>query len=191
MAGWLRLSGRGRLTAIRMLDGATIWQRDLRGESVDEVRVYDLGRRGRYRCAGPRRRACITTRSVDASGAVIVTLDSKRQRAQVLAAADGRMICRALFEQPDLQAERIDIVGTAGMLVGPRSDREADAVAGVVLADGEQAWQMRLSQPLVRLFVPADGYVGIGLLGGGGSDCRRSQWRGGVWKGHPRCPPRG
>ncbi len=164
--GWLATTIRpGRLTAIRMLDGATIWQRDLRGESVDEIRVFDIGARGDSDAGFVE--AADHDAVGEPSGDVIVTLDAKRQRAQIIGAADGRMISKLLFEQPDLQAERIDIVGTSGMLVGPRSDREADAVTGVALADGEQAWQLSLSQPLVRLFVPAEGYVGIGLLGGG------------------------
>ncbi|MCH8966454.1 MAG: PQQ-binding-like beta-propeller repeat protein, partial [Planctomycetes bacterium] len=182
--GWLVATPKaGRLTMMNLLDGETIWERDLRGETVDSVRVYGSTR--------------------------IVTLDAKLQRVHIFDPADGRLIRRVIFRQPYRDVEqwaqqelrppsRINIVEahgaaregkapaepsatsdtaqeqghTGGVLCGPTSSPLGDSVLAVDLTSGETLWEMLQPKPLTQLLelhgegLSSSGYIGIALLGG-------------------------
>ena len=129
----------GRLTLMRMLDGSTVWERDLRGEPVASLRMGD---------------DCV------------ITTDPSQQRVHVLNRADGRMIGQVLFGQPDPDARPVRLIWTGGMLCGPDSTGKSDAVLAVNIRDGTSAWRFEVTKPLAQLFEPQEGYLGVGLLGG-------------------------
>jgi outer membrane protein assembly factor BamB len=129
----------GRLTLMKMLDGSTIWERDLRGEPVDSVWM---------------RSDCV------------VTADASLQRVNVFGRGDGRLIGQVLFSQPDVKDKLVQLVWTGDMLCGPDSTAGADAVIAVNMVDGASAWRVEVNKPLVQLFEVQEGFVGAGLLGG-------------------------
>ena len=129
----------GRLTLVRMLDGSTVWERDLRGEPVERLWMTD------------RR---------------VVSADGLLQRVHLFRRTDGHLVRRVLFEQPDADAQLIDLICTSGVLCGPTSVSDSEGVTAVDLNSGETLWRTRLDKPLAQLFKPTEGYVGVGLLGG-------------------------
>ncbi len=128
-----------RITLLRMADGSTVWERELRGESVARVWMNERS---------------------------IVTADSDHKRVHVLNRGDGSIIQRILFRQPDPDHERIDLVLSDGMLYGPETTESGDAVGAYDLRTGEKRWSEPATKPIVALFVPQSGYLGVGLLGG-------------------------
>ncbi len=126
----------GRLTLMRMIDGSTVWERDLRGEPVDAVWM------------NARR---------------VVTVDAARQRVHLFDRADGRLVKRVLFRQADPTQAGVNLVRTAGMIIGPDSTGPSKGVIAVDDASGEPAWKVELDRPAVQLFEPQEGYLGIGL----------------------------
>lgn len=130
----------GRLTLIRMLDGSTVWERDLRGERVAQVQM--VGNR-------------------------VLVIDGRVERVNVFDRADGRLIRLVLFRQPDHAAQMIRLVVSGGLLCGPARVEGANGISAVNLETGETAWSMSLDKPIVQVFKPAEGYVGVGMLGGG------------------------
>jgi len=126
----------GRLTLMRMFDGSTVWERDLRGEPVDAIWM---------------------------SADRVMTADSACQRVHLINRADGRLVKQILFRQADPSQPVIRLVRTAGMIIGPDA---AGASRGVVAVDdalGEVVWRIELDKPPVQLFEPQEGYLGIGL----------------------------
>ena len=126
----------GRLTLMRMIDGSTVWERDLRGEPVGAIWM------------NARR---------------VVTVDAGRQRVHLFDRADGRLVERVLFRQTDPTQQVVSLVRTAGMIIGPDSTGASKGVIAVDDATGEPAWKVELDRPAVQLFEPQEGYLGIGL----------------------------
>jgi outer membrane protein assembly factor BamB len=129
----------GYLTLMRMRDGSTVWERDLRGEQV---------------------------RSIELTGDRVIAADLRLQRVMVYDRDDGGEIARLIYRQPDPETRGISLVATEGVLCGPDVDANSDAVVAHSLSDGQPLWRITTPKPLVQLFEPAPGYVGIGLLGG-------------------------
>jgi outer membrane protein assembly factor BamB len=129
----------GRLTLMRLADGSTIWERDLRGESVARIWLHENS---------------------------AVFADDAMKRVHILDRESGRLIQRILLRQPDPEHERIDLVQADGMLYGPDSTGPGDGVAAFDLQSGERRWRVDLDKPVVALFEPKAGYLGIGLLNG-------------------------
>lgn len=126
----------GRLTLMRMFDGSTVWERDLLGERVE--RVWIIGDR-------------------------IVTADPRRERVHLFDRADGSLVKRIDFRQPE---PPVDLTLTDGLVCGPTGKLNSSGVRAVDLINGEVRWEIELTKPLVQLFVPQDTFLGIGLLGG-------------------------
>lgn len=129
----------GRLTLMRMRDGATLWERDLRGERIAQI---------------------------DMRWNRIITQDPYRQRIHLFDSTDGRLVRRVLLRQPDIRSGIVDLVLTAGVLCGPDVDGKSERVLAVDVESGTNLWTLELDKPLIQLFEPREGYVGVGLLGG-------------------------
>lgn len=129
----------GRLALMRMLDGTTIWERDLRGERVQNVWMTEDR---------------------------VLTADPVLERVHLFRRSNGDLIRRVLFEQPDPEARLVDVVRTKGSLCGPASTSDSDGLMAVDLGSGNTLWEVRLDKPLYALFKPQEGYLGVGLLGG-------------------------
>lgn len=129
----------GRLSLMRMLDGATVWERDLRGERVAEVRII---------------------------GDRVVTFDPTLERVHLFDRATGALVKRVLFEQPDRAGDPVQIVATDGGLCGPSRSDVSDEVLAVAVATGEPMWRTKLDKPVAQLFEAKSGYIGIGMHGG-------------------------
>ena len=129
----------GRLALMRMLDGEIIWERDLRGEAVEIIRMID----GR-----------------------VVTLDAARERVHIIDRDTGRLVRRVLFDQPDPQRGAIRLVAVGGILCGPAAPSGSVGIQGVDIATGEVAWQARVDKPVAAIFKLHEQYIGVGLLGG-------------------------
>jgi outer membrane protein assembly factor BamB len=129
----------GYLSLLRARDGSTVWERDLRGEAVRRVWM-----------AGDR----------------IVTADAAMARAHVFDRADGRLVRRAIFDQPNPGTEVVSLVTTGGVLCGPAADGASAGVVGIDLRSGKDLWRIELSKPVGHVFEVAPGHLGIGMLGG-------------------------
>jgi len=137
----------GHLTLMRLYDGSVLWERDLRGEPVDRI---------------------------DVVGDRVVTQDRDRQRVHIFDVNDGRLVRQVLFRQPDLRSGVVSLPilmsddgAVAGSrLCGPDSDATAEQVVGIDVQTGEELWRLDLDKPLVQLFQPEAGYLGMGLVGG-------------------------
>ena len=129
----------GRLTLMRMRDGATLWERDLRGERIARI---------------------------DMRGNRIITQDPYRQRIHLFDSTDGRLIRRVLLRQPDIRSGLVDLVLTAGVLCGPDVVGKSERILAVDVETGANLWTLELDKPLIQLFEPREGFVGVGLLGG-------------------------
>lgn len=129
----------GYLSLMRLADGSVIWERELRGEQVAFIRMYED---------------------------FVVTIDQRQQRVNVFDIADGRQITSLWFRQPDADAQIAELVYTGHVLCGPQSTSQGDSVVAYRLASGEPVWEMALEKPLVHLFEVAPGVTGMGLLGG-------------------------
>ncbi|MEK7730308.1 MAG: PQQ-binding-like beta-propeller repeat protein, partial [Planctomycetota bacterium] len=127
----------GRLTLMRMIDGSTVWERDLRGEPVDAIWM---------------------------SADRVMTADATRQRVHLFDRADGRLVKRILFRSAEGGSQPIlRLVRTAGMIVGPEASGATRGVVAVDDALGDVVWRVELDKPPVQLFEPQEGYLGIGL----------------------------
>jgi len=129
----------GKLTLMRVADGSTIWERELRGESVSRIWLHEN---------------------------TVVFADNALKRVHILDRDSGRLIKQILLRQPDPEHERIDLVQAGGMLFGPDSGGPGDGVVAFDLQTGERRWRADLDKPVVSLFEPKFGYLSIGLLGG-------------------------
>ncbi len=138
--GWVVAAPRdGYLTMMRVADGSTVWERDLRGESLARVWM---------------------------EGDAVVFADADMKRAHILARSDGRLISRILLRQPDPEHERVTLVLSDGMLYGPDRLAGSESVAAFDVSNGERRWRVEVGKPIVSLFEPKSGYLGVGLLGG-------------------------
>ncbi|MCH7992881.1 MAG: PQQ-binding-like beta-propeller repeat protein [Planctomycetes bacterium] len=133
------LTGPDRLALLRLVDGDTIWEHDLRGESVTFLWILD---------------------------GVILTADERLERVQLLDRADGHLIRRILFRQPDPDDAPVRLAHTAGVICGSNAKTTSDGILSFDAATGETLWEKTLDKPLVHLFVPREGYIGVGLLSG-------------------------
>ncbi len=129
----------GWLTLLRLLDGRVVWERDLLGERVGHLWM-------------PANR--------------VITADPRLERVHLFDRVDGQLIKRVLFKQPDPRNLLVNLVPVGDVLCGPVSRSDSRGVAAVDLASGEIAWEMKVDKPIVQLFSPQDGYLGVGLLGG-------------------------
>jgi outer membrane protein assembly factor BamB len=129
----------GRLALMRMLDGLTIWERDLRGERVRDIWMTEDR---------------------------VLTADPVMQRVHLFRRDDGELIRQVLFEQPSPDVRLVEVVRTGGALCGPLSKSGTDGLMAIDLASGEGLWELALEKPLYALFKPKEGYLGVGLLGG-------------------------
>lgn len=129
----------GYLTMMRVSDGSTVWERDLRGEAVAHVWM---------------------------EGGAVAFADANMKRAHILARADGRTISRLMLGQPDPEHERVTLIVSGGMLYGPDRSPGSEGVAAFDVASGERSWRVEVGKPIVSFFEPGEGYIGVGLLGG-------------------------
>ncbi len=129
----------GHLLVLRLIDGSLLWERDLRGEPVDSLRLVD---------------------------GVIVVIDKSRQRVHLFDAVEGRLIARVAFRQPDPENRVTELVISGGVICGPDCDANGDAVIAVDIKTGGARWRVPVAKPLAQLFEPSEDYLGIGLLGG-------------------------
>ncbi len=126
----------GWLTLMRLTDGSTVWERDLRGEPVDRIWMH---------------------------GDRILTLDGSGERLHILNRADGELVKQVLFEQPNRGSPAIPLVRTGGMVIGPDLSAGSNTVFAVDMRTGEQAWRMEPELPVLHLFEPQEGFVGLGV----------------------------
>jgi hypothetical protein len=124
---------------MRIGDGSTVWERDLRGESPARAWM---------------------------EGDAVVFADADMKRAHILSRNDGRLISRILLRQPDPEHERVTLVLSQGMLYGPDRLPGGEGVAAFDVRNGERRWRVEVGKPIVSLFEPKTGYLGVGLLGG-------------------------
>ncbi len=130
----------GRLALLRLADGESVWERDLHGERVAHVWLTD---------------------------ATVVTADVWLQRVHLFDKRDGTLIKQIAFSQPDPESPLlVQHVHTGRIVCGPDCSARSDGVVAVDLTTGEPVWRLTLDKPLIQLFRPQEGYVGIGLLGG-------------------------
>lgn len=130
----------GRLTLMRMVDGATVWERDLRGEPVSHIWI---------------------------EGDRVMTADASKQRVHLFDRADGREVGKIFFRQPNAESGLVHLVSMDGVLCGPEASGSGDSLVGISLATGEQLWRLSLDRPIAQIFSPGEGRIGAGLLGGG------------------------
>jgi len=128
-----------RVALVRLADGATIWEHHLRDGGLAYVWIVD---------------------------GIVLTSDERLERVHLLDVADGHLVKRVLFRQPDPDEKLIRPAHTAGVLCGPLSTTSSDGLEAVDARTGEPLWQKDLPKPLIQLFVPQDGYIGIGMLRG-------------------------
>ncbi|MBI1827742.1 MAG: PQQ-binding-like beta-propeller repeat protein [Planctomycetes bacterium] len=129
----------GRLTLMRMLDGSTVWECNLRGELLFSLSMDDSR---------------------------IVSQDPTGQRIHVFDRSNGALVVQFALRQPDPGHETISIVHAEGRLFAPDASAEGDAVAAFDLSDGHSLWRVPVDHPIASLFEPGKGYLGVGLLGG-------------------------
>jgi len=129
----------GRLALLRLADGSVIWDRELRGERIGSIRLRDD---------------------------YLVTTDHRLERVHLFDRAEGVLLRQVLFRQPSPHYGLVDLMHQGTLVVGPDCTTEANAVVALDLETGEPAWRLHLDKPLSQLFRPAEGYVGIALLGG-------------------------
>jgi len=133
----------GRLTMIRLRDGAELWQRDLRVGDVASVHLTD-----------------------DA----VVAVDRAGRRVQLVDRRTGALIQRLGFDQTTKTSGQVDVALMDSLLVGPDDGEEDELIdPGIVAYDtrtGRQAWRMGFLKPVAQVFDAGLGYLGVGLLGG-------------------------
>ena len=129
----------GRLALMKMNDGATIWERDLLGESVGYMWMADDQ---------------------------VISANPRLQRVHVFAKSDGRLLTRILFDQPDPHNRLIELIRTENTICGPYANSNEKGIAAIDLTTGETIWRTPVDKPLMQLFRPQEGYLGLGLLGG-------------------------
>jgi len=134
------VEGSDHVVLLRIADGTEVWKRDLQGEDVARIWLTDNA---------------------------VITADYSLERVLILDRENGTGIGKVLFRQPDTEsAVAAGLVRTKGVLCGPVCTAKADEVVAVDEATGDLAWRATLDKPLAYLFQPAEGYVGVGLLGG-------------------------
>lgn len=126
----------GKLALLRMLDGSLLWERDLRGESVNHIWM---------------------------DGDRVVTVNGISERVNIFDRADGHLVRQALFDQPGGGSPMIHLVRAPGFVIGPQVVQMGSSVFAVNTENGETTWSMALDLPLLQMFKPAEGYVGLGL----------------------------
>lgn len=129
----------GWLTLMRLLDGSTLWERDLRNEPVD--RIWMMGDR-------------------------VVTADGARERVGIYERGTGKLVRRVLFSQPDPEQKPVALVLTGSVICGPGVEQGTDVVQAVDVETGEIAWSFPLDKPLAQIFKPQENYLGISTIGG-------------------------
>lgn len=129
----------GRLALMRMSDGATIWERDLLGESVGYMWMTDDH---------------------------VVSANPRLQRVHVFAKSDGRLLTRILFDQPDPHNRLVELIRTENTICGPYANSNEKGIAAIDLTTGETVWRSPVDKPLMQLFRAQGGFLGLGLLGG-------------------------
>jgi outer membrane protein assembly factor BamB/predicted negative regulator of RcsB-dependent stress response len=124
----------GRLTLMRLTDGSTTWERDLRGEIVDRVWMADNR---------------------------VLTSDGAGERVQILDRSDGSLIKLVLFRQAKSGGAAVRLVRTGGRIIGPDLSPPGGSVVAIDERTGEEAWRIQPELPVHQLFKPQEGYVGI------------------------------
>lgn len=131
----------GAVALLAAADGRTLWETDLGGQAAGDIRLLE----GR-----------------------VLACDHRLESVTLLDQTSGARLASVQFRQPDSKGKLADIVTTGGLLCGPDFDERSDYVVAYDVDTGERRWQADLGgRPLVHLFKPADGLVGVGLLGGG------------------------
>ncbi len=136
---FVALPTRGKLTMMRLADGQMLWERKLRGEHLEHLWL---------------------------EGAHVVAANKSMDRVHLYERKTGHLVRQILLRQPQPDNWLVNLVRAEGMLCGPKCTPKADAVVGVDLATGDTKWEVQLDKPLVQLFVPAPGYLAIGMLAG-------------------------
>jgi outer membrane protein assembly factor BamB len=129
----------GRLALMKMSDGSMVWERDLLGESVAYVWMADDH---------------------------VISANARLQRVHVFAKSDGRLLARILFDQPDPHNRLIELIRTENTICGPYANSNEKGIATIDLTTGETIWRTPVDKPLMQMFRPQEGYLGLGLLGG-------------------------
>lgn len=129
----------GRLSLMHLVDGSTIWERDLLGESVGTVWM---------------------------TADQVITADPRLSRVHVFSIEDGQLLARMMFDQPDPHNQLVHLIRTGSLICGPFATSDSEGVVAMNTADGKVAWRLALKKPVVQMFTPQEGFIGIGLLGG-------------------------
>ena len=129
----------GWLTLLRLSDGSTIWERNLRGESIGHVWLTNDR---------------------------VVTADPWSRRVNILERRSGRLVERVLFTPSSPQQDHVFLVLAEDRICGPTSNRESEGVKAIDLATGKTAWRATLEKPINTVFKPGKEYFGVGLPGG-------------------------
>jgi outer membrane protein assembly factor BamB len=132
----------GRVSVRRLGDGLTLWERNLRGERLSDIR-----------CAGD----------------YIVTSNAAFERMHVLEQRTGRLVKRVLFRQPNVGVEFIPPVITDRVLCGLGAGEDGrDGISAHALDSPSTAplWRFQPDKPVCRLFTPAEGMTAISHVGG-------------------------
>lgn len=135
----------GRLTLLRLRDGAELWEHDLRGMPVGRIVLTDR---------------------------VVATIEGSQRRAQFFQRTDGTLIGRAAFSQSTDGKHVVRVVDVGHWLIGPTISPGAEGEGddpGIVAFDmhsGKEAWRVALNKPLAQLFDASLGYLGVALMGG-------------------------
>lgn len=129
----------GRISLLRLTDGSTIWERDMLGERIGSIELWKDR---------------------------VLTFDPSFKRAHLFDRADGSLIARALFSQPDPQYDLIKPIRIGDYVYGPTKENTTEGIAAIDLISGHQVWNIQVEKPIVNLFLPGEGYLGVGQLGG-------------------------
>lgn len=129
----------GRLSAMRTTDGSLVWERDLLGERIRDVRIV---------------------------GDAVVAVGSVGRRVSIFDLASGELRKRVNFYQADMEGGLMPIVSIGDVVAGPDRSPLGDEITAYRLSDGQEAWRVKLDKPLGHLFSVEDDYLGVGLLGG-------------------------
>lgn len=133
----------GRLTAMRAIDGSTVWERDLRGEEADNIWIWEDR---------------------------VAVIDARHEHVHLFDLADGRLVRQVIFQQPDPDNAVVSLVRVGDVLCGPWYRSDQDAIVAVDVRTGEERWRRPINEEsaiVSQLFRPAPDMLGVSLLGGG------------------------
>jgi len=129
----------GRLAMLRVLDGMTLWERDLRGEPIQHLRILEDR---------------------------VLAVDPAIQRAHLFDTESGELIARLLFKQHGAPERIVSIVAADGVLCGMSEEGDGGRIRAYSMRNGQEAWSKTFAKPVSQVFSLEENLIGVGLLGG-------------------------